>query len=155
MCILGELAFCHSGQIDHGDRNLGPAEQLRGTHSAFASDQFAVWLHHDRVKQSKFFNVACEPFDIAEIAAMPLADLDVGDLLRFLLRAMRDSFGLPIRDVILSGAFTVAVAALDALPGSHALRALASCQRALFATVIPMRRGLNCVTIGPMPALIM
>lgn len=52
---------------------------MSGTKPALASDQLAIRAHDDRLQESKVGDAGGELVDIAQVAAVPVADSDFGN----------------------------------------------------------------------------
>ena len=65
-----------SSMVDDRYRNLGPAELLHGAEPALAGDELALRGDDDRMQESELGNAARERGDVAQVAAVTLADDD-------------------------------------------------------------------------------
>ena len=82
--ILGELVAHDLIEVDGYQRagNRLPAKPLDGTQTALASDEMPVERNRDGLQQADLGDAGGKALDIAHIAAVALADDDVGDRYR-------------------------------------------------------------------------
>jgi hypothetical protein len=60
-------------------RGVAPAGHLGGTQAALAGDEHAVGPHEYRLQQPMLVDAGGEPIDIAQVAAVALANTDLVD----------------------------------------------------------------------------
>ncbi len=77
--ILRMFATHNGVDVDDVHRDRFAAQLLEGAQAALAGYQLAVRPHGDRLDQADVRNGGREPRDIAEILAVALADVDVGN----------------------------------------------------------------------------
>src|SRR5262249_20123628 len=72
----GNFAPRHVRDINHGHPNVLPSKSFNGFEPPPTSDEEAVLVDYDWMKQPQFRNAFGQPIDIPHIAAVPQADFD-------------------------------------------------------------------------------
>jgi hypothetical protein len=98
--VLGELATHHGIEVDHGDRNCRPAEQLRGAQPALTGDEPSIGADDDGLQQPEFGHAGGEGGDVAHVSTMANTDDNVCDCPRGSSEARCDFHSLEVVEAV-------------------------------------------------------